>query len=95
MPKVTFITSDDKSTTIEAKEGQNLLSIAEENDIPMRGACGGNGTCGTCMVEVEKNKENLSAMTEEEKQMMLPEDGSSRLGCKAEVEGDVTVRLLM
>ncbi len=94
MAKITFITHDGEKV-VEAEEGKKLLSIAQNNDVDLRHACGGNGTCTTCMIEVKENIENLGPMTEAEKQMMLPEDGSTRLGCQARVKGDVTVELVM
>ncbi len=94
MPKVTFVTSEG-TTTVEAEAGKSILTAAQNNDVPLRHACGGNGCCTTCMVEVKENQENLNDMTEAEKQMMLPDEGNIRLGCQAKVTGDVTVEVVM
>lgn len=54
MPKVNFIFKDGTKKTIEAEEGRYINEIAEENDINIPSACGGNSTCGTCHVHVGK-----------------------------------------
>lgn len=94
MPKVTFITTDGDQVA-ETEPNKKLTSVADNNTIEVRQACGGNGTCSTCMVQVVAGSENLSPMTQAEKDMMLPEDGSIRLSCQARAKGDVTVELMM
>ncbi|KAL0634253.1 mitochondrial matrix iron-sulfur protein [Maublancomyces gigas] len=50
---VTFIDKDGKKYTYEVSEGDNLLDIAQENDLEMEGACGGSAACSTCHVIVD------------------------------------------
>jgi ferredoxin len=37
--KITFIDKDGKESTFEVADGDNLLDIAQENDIEMEGMC--------------------------------------------------------
>lgn len=73
-----------------------LLELAQENNIQMDSACGGNGACTTCMVKVHKGAENLSEITEREEMMGMSSDSPDyRLGCQCKVTGgDVEVELM-
>lgn len=63
--------------------GHSLSLAAAENGIPLAADCGGNGTCGRCLVEVSKHgKEELEGAP-----------GAKVLACRYEVGGDVTVTL--
>jgi ferredoxin len=85
MPTVTFILVDGQIKRVETPEGERLLRVALDNNVPMEYACGGNGFCTTCMCSVEEGdrEENMGVT-----------DDPHRLGCQATVEGDVTVKLL-
>lgn len=50
---VTFIDKDGDSHEFEVAEGNNLLDIAQANDLEMEGACGGSCACSTCHVIVQ------------------------------------------
>ena len=92
MPKVTFHHGDE-TTEVDAQAGQTLLQTAQDNAIPMEFACGGNGFCTTCKCQVKEGMEHLSARNDKEENMGVIDD-PYRLGCQAEVEGDVTVEVL-
>ena len=51
--KVTFIDKEGRSVSFEVADGDNLLDIAQANDLEMEGACGGSCACSTCHVIVE------------------------------------------
>ena len=91
VPKVTF-TYDGQVVEVEAKEGQTLLEAAIEAGAPMEHACGGNGFCTTYRCKVKKGAENLSARNDREENMGVSEE-PDRLGCQAQVEGEVEVEL--
>ncbi|HCI04261.1 TPA: 2Fe-2S ferredoxin [Candidatus Peribacteria bacterium] len=91
VPKVTFI-YDGQTKEVEAKEDQTLLEAAIEAGVPMEHACGGNGFCTTCRCKVKKGSENLSARNDREENMGVSEE-PDRLGCQAEVQGEVEVEL--
>jgi 2Fe-2S ferredoxin len=100
MPKVFFITPDDKKIEIDAPEGLSLLEIAHENDIDLEGACEGSLACSTCHVVVDpKWFPKLDEPTEDQEDMLDLAFGlthTSRLGCqniiRPELDG-ITVHL--
>ena len=56
---------------------------------------GTEGTCGVCEVTVLEGRENLSRITDEEKDYLLEEDleEGMRLGCQVKIrKGDVTLK---
>lgn len=50
---VTFIDKDGDEHSFEVSKGDNLLDIAQANDLEMEGACGGSCACSTCHVIVQ------------------------------------------
>ncbi|MCO4744415.1 MAG: (2Fe-2S)-binding protein [Proteobacteria bacterium] len=78
-------------TSADAAEGQTLLEFCEEHGIPMECACGGFAACNSCRVEVLDGEGALSPVVEEEHDFL--DAPNQRLGCQAEVLGDVSVRL--
>jgi 2Fe-2S ferredoxin len=93
MPKVTFMP---QNIMVEAKEGQSILDVALNNNIPLEHNCGGNCACTTCHVIVKDGMKNLSEMEEDEEDRLDTAEGltlSSRLGCQAKVKGDVVVEI--
>lgn len=91
MPKVTFH-YDDQVVEAEGQDGETILQIALDNDVPMEHACGGNGFCTTCMCQVKNGMENLGERNEKEENMGITDD-PDRLSCQAEVHGDVEVEI--
>lgn len=87
MPKVTFHHSNGQVTVVEAAEGDSILKIALDHDIPMEHACGGNGFCTTCMCRVKKGMELLSPRNDREENMGVTDD-PYRLSCQTTVQGD-------
>lgn len=93
MPKITFLPMNQ---TVEAKPGQTILEVAEQNEIPLQHACGGFCACTTCHVIVKEGEENLSTAEEDEEERLDRATGvtlKSRLGCQAKVNGDVIVEI--
>lgn len=92
MPKVTFHYNG-QVTEVEAEAGKTILQIALDNGVPVEHACGGNGFCTTCMCKVKSGMENLSDRNDKEENMGISDD-PDRLGCQAEVNGDVEIEVL-
>lgn len=95
MPKITF---QPVNMTCEAEEGESILDIALNHDVPLQHACGGFCACTTCHVIVKSGEENLSEMEDEEKERMEEAGGfppHSRLSCQTRVEkGEVVVEMM-
>lgn len=91
--KVTFLPDQ---ITCEALEGESILDVALNHDIPLQHACGGFCSCTTCHVLVIQGESSLSKVEVEEEERLGSVDGpsNSRLGCQAKVRGDVTVQIM-
>ncbi|KAF9877198.1 2fe-2s iron-sulfur cluster binding domain protein [Colletotrichum karsti] len=84
---VTFVDKDGDEHKIAVSEGDNLLEIAQENDLEMEGACGGSCACSTCHVIVvdEEHYEKMPEPEDDENDMLDLAFGlteTSRLGCQ-------------
>lgn len=88
MPKVTYHLNDGTTAILEGKPGENVMSLAMDNDIEgILGRCGGHCNCGTCHVYVDAAWADKLPAPKPEEDLML--DGTpagrqptSRLGCQ-------------
>ncbi|ESZ87252.1 MAG: 2Fe-2S ferredoxin [Blastomonas sp. CACIA14H2] len=54
MIEVTFISADGKSRrTVQAKEGDRLLDVAQAHGQPLEGTCEGQMACSTCHLIID------------------------------------------
>ncbi len=94
MPKVTFLPMNQ---TFDAADGESILDVAINNDVPLQHACGGFCACTTCHVIVKTADSKLSEIEEDEEERLervaVGLTLHSRLGCQAKVHGDVTVEI--
>ena len=82
------------NVTHEVEDGTPLIDFCDEIDASLSFGCT-EGTCGVCEVTVIEGKENLSRVTDEEKDYLLEEDleDGMRLGCQVKIrKGDVTLK---
>ncbi|KAK4142493.1 2Fe-2S ferredoxin-type domain-containing protein [Dichotomopilus funicola] len=93
---VTFIDKEGLETKIAVSAGDNLLDIAQANDLEMEGACGGSCACSTCHVIVldQDYYDRMPEPDDDENDMLDLAFGlqeTSRLGCqvvmKPELDG--------
>ena len=94
MPRVTFLHEEGKSGDVEPN--LTLLEASKVLGFPLHHDCGGNASCTTCCVEVQRGGENLSEIQFEEQDVLDREDLKEpwhRLSCQARVCGDVVVRV--
>ncbi len=75
----------------EVDPGDTLLEVCETHEIPIEAECGGFAACNSCRVRVIAHPEGLSETVEEELPFLDAHD--QRLGCQAQVVGNVTVAL--
>ncbi|KAG1743709.1 ferredoxin [Suillus paluster] len=75
--------------TIEANEGDDILSLAHEHDIDLEGACEGSVACSTCHVILSpEHYDLLPEPSDDENDMLDMAFGltdTSRLGCQVQV----------
>ncbi|HUW66403.1 MAG TPA: ASKHA domain-containing protein [Spirochaetia bacterium] len=84
---VRFLPDD---VTVTVTEGESLLVAAVKADIPIRGSCGGKGTCGRCRMTVREGRVRSAGygkLTAEE----IAE--GSVLACQSVLETDVLVEV--
>jgi ferredoxin len=91
--KFTFINpNENKTTEVEAEEGQNILEIAHKYDVDLEGACEASLACSTCHVILEEEIYNkLTPAVEEEEDLLDMAFGltpTSRLGCQVKITKD-------
>lgn len=89
MAKITFITSDNESVTLEGQSG-SVMELAVNNGIKgIDGDCGGVCSCATCHVHVaESDIPKTGEASEIEADMLELEDNvtkASRLCCQMEI----------
>ncbi len=74
------------SVTHECEDGASLIDICEEVDVSLSFGCT-EGTCGVCELTVLEGRENISRITEEEKDYLYDEDleKGMRLGCQLKI----------
>ncbi|KAI0762580.1 2Fe-2S ferredoxin-type domain-containing protein [Fomes fomentarius] len=87
---------DSKGTlikTVEANEGDDILSIAHEYDIDLEGACEGSVACSTCHVILDSESyDKLPEPEDDENDMLDMAFGltdTSRLGCQVRLTKDL------
>ena len=91
MPKIVF---RDKNVTLDVERGTSVLD-ALDHGLSMYHTCGGNASCSTCRIRVLKGVKFLSAIEDAESQVLDSFDlkPPHRLGCQAQVMGDVEVEI--
>ena len=94
MAKITYITHEDKSHTIEVKNGLTVMEGAVQNDIPGIDAdCGGGMACATCHVYVKEEwLDKLPSKEDGEEDMLdmaFEPKKNSRLSCQIIVKDEL------
>jgi len=87
---VTFVDKEGREHAFEVSDGENLLDIAQANDLEMEGACGGSCACSTCHVIVrsEEMYDKIGEPSDDENDMLDLAFGlteTSRLGCQVQM----------
>ncbi len=93
MAKITFITKEGESTTVEGTSG-SVMELAVQNNIPgIDGDCGGVCSCATCHVHVaEQFTGRTGEASEIEKDMLELDDNVnefSRLSCQITISEEL------
>ena len=94
MTKITYITHENKSHTIDVQNGLTIMEGAVQNDVPGIDAdCGGGMACATCHVYVKEEwfdklpeKENGE---EDMLDMAFEPKKNSRLSCQLTVSDEL------
>ena len=94
MPKITYITSETKSHTVDVENGLTVMEGAVQNDIPGIDAdCGGGMACATCHVYVKDEWFDKVTPKEDGEEDMLDmayePNKFSRLSCQVIVSDEL------
>ena len=94
MTKITYITHDNKSHTIDVQNGLTVMEGAVQNDIPGIDAdCGGGMACATCHVYVKEEWFDKLQKKEDGEEDMLDmafePKKNSRLSCQLVVSDEL------
>lgn len=82
--EIIFVLKDGEKR-VQANAGDSLLDVIQDNDIPVMGACGGAGVCGSCRVRLDANfADKVNAPSEHELDVldMFQSDEDVRLACQ-------------
>ena len=88
MPRVTYISQDEKTTTLDVDIGTSVMQAAVLNGIDgIVAECGGSCMCATCHVYVREDQLGLVPPMEPDEDAMLegsasPRRPNSRLSCQ-------------
>jgi ferredoxin len=100
MIRVSFIGADGVARDVQAKAGDRLLEVAQNDGQPLEGTCEGQMSCSTCHVIVAADWfDKLPKAREEEEDMLDLAAGAtrtSRLACQillTETLDGLTVRI--
>ena len=77
----------------QIEDGSRLIDICDDIDVSLTFGCT-EGSCGVCELTILDGRSNLSKVTDEEKNYLLPEDldQGMRLGCQLKVrKGEVSL----
>ena len=97
MPRVTYISQDQKATTLDIPVGTSVMQAAILHGIDgIVAECGGSCMCATCHVYVEGEQQGVTPPMQPDEDAMLeatasPRHANSRLSCQlvmtAEMDG--------
>ena len=94
MPKITFISPENKEYVVDAKIGKTLMQIAVTNNVEAIDAdCGGACACATCHVYVDEAWSDAvgqpEAMEEDMLDFAYDVRPTSRLSCQIKVRDEL------
>mmetsp|Transcript_43214 Transcript_43214/g.65281 ORF Transcript_43214/g.65281 Transcript_43214/m.65281 type:complete len:121 (-) Transcript_43214:330-692(-) len=89
---ITFVDTTGEEIEVQAQVGKHLLDVAQDNDIELEGACGGECACATCHLVFDPDVyDTLPDKIDEEDDMLdlaFELTDTSRLGCQITVRED-------
>ncbi|MCH8207663.1 MAG: (2Fe-2S)-binding protein [Nitrospinae bacterium] len=77
----------------DVEDGSALIDCCDEVDVSLSFGCT-EGTCGVCELTILEGMENLSRVSDEEREYLYEEDleAGMRLGCQLKIKrGDVMI----
>lgn len=90
---IIFILKNGTEKKCSFSEGDTILKVAEENDIPLMSFCEGFGVCGACHIIVDNLFEKLPPISEHENAALDRANGvteHSRLACQVQLNAELS-----
>ena len=87
--EIVFLPSNQRA---RVESGTSLLEAARSVGLPVASACGADGICGRCGMQILEGAETLPAETEGEHSIKQRNrvEANLRLSCRIRIEGDLT-----
>lgn len=81
--------------TVTVSQDTSLLNAALESKIEINHSCGGNGTCGTCLIIIHEGLQNCKVRNELEDELASSRglEDKERLACQLDFDGLIRVTL--
>lgn len=78
---------------VRVAPGTSLLEAARQAGLPVASACGAEGICGRCGLQILEGEGSLKPETEREEQIKSANrvDPGLRLACRIKLQGDLVV----
>lgn len=94
MVNITFVSHRGETTTINAKEGENVMEVALNNGVGgILGDCGGALSCATCHIHIAPEWADKTGSPCDTEKMMLEmavdPDETSRLSCQIKLTDEL------
>ncbi len=94
MPRLTFISPENKEYFVDAQNGKTLMQIAVENNVEGIDAdCEGSCACATCHIIVPEDYRSVAGSAHEDESALLDfldnRRSGSRLSCQIEMVEDL------
>lgn len=82
-----------ENTSISVDESDSLLDSLRKKNIYIKSSCGGNASCGDCVIKVASGEDNLTPPTFEEIKLLgnVFHITRERLSCQSHPRGNVTI----
>jgi uncharacterized 2Fe-2S/4Fe-4S cluster protein (DUF4445 family) len=79
--------------SVRVPAGTSLLEAARRAELPVASACGADGVCGRCGLEILRGARSIASETESERHIKARNrvDAHLRLACRVSVSADLTV----
>ncbi len=87
------ISLNGREKSIQVKHGEKLFDVLAKNNISIPNSCGGNHTCGKCLVQVDSPILNSISDKENELLKRINASDSLRLACFINVNQDMHITL--
>lgn len=89
--KLTVIDRDGENHQVATETGELLMHVLRDKVDPMIGICGGEMSCGSCLVRLNAEwAERIAVAGEDETEMLeaLGAEGNSRLSCQIKLDNE-------